>query len=44
VQPSGRQGNTFRMQLYSGKNFKRIWNVDRTVVRSDALNYRPSAA
>jgi hypothetical protein len=35
VRPSGRQGNTVRTRLNSGKNFCEIWKVDRTVVRLD---------
>jgi hypothetical protein len=44
VQPSGLQGNTIRMRLYSGKNFKQIQKADRTVVHPDAVNYRPDVA
>jgi hypothetical protein len=37
VRPSGRQGNTVRIRLNSGKTFYEIGKADRTVVRPDAL-------
>jgi hypothetical protein len=37
VRPSGRQDNTVRTWLKSGKNFCEIWKADHTVVRPDAL-------
>jgi len=44
VQPSGRAGNPVGTRLYSGKNFKRIWKANRTVVCPAALSYRQDAA
>jgi hypothetical protein len=32
VRSSGRQGNTFRMRLISGKNFCKFWKADCTIV------------
>jgi hypothetical protein len=37
VRLSGRQDNTVRTRLISGKNFCEIWKADRTVVHPDAL-------
>jgi hypothetical protein len=37
VRPFGRQGNTVRTRLKSGKNFIKILETDRTVVRPDTL-------